>query len=56
MYTGGTSEAIQFIEKYKKTGYLVDFYSDEHIKTLDEDSASITFDDLKDFDLKHGAA
>ncbi len=56
MYRGGTSEAIQFIEKYKKTGYLVDFYSDEHIKTLDEDSASITFDDLKDFDLKHGTA
>lgn len=56
MYTGGTPEAIKFIEKYKKSGYVVDFYSNEHIKSLDEDSASITVDDLKDFDLKHGTA
>jgi hypothetical protein len=56
MYTGGTPEGIKFIEKYKKSGYVVDFYSDEHIKSLDEDSASISVDDLKDFDLKHGTA
>ena len=56
MYTGGTPQAIEFIKKYKKAGYIVDFYSDEHIKTLDEDYGPITTDDLKIFDEKYGTA
>lgn len=56
MYSGGTPEAIKFIKKYKKSGYVVDFYSDEHIKTLDEDYTSITTDDLENFDKKHGTS
>jgi len=56
MYSGGTPQGIKFIEKYKKSGYVVDFYSDDHIKTLDEDYTSITTDDLENFDKKHGTA
>jgi hypothetical protein len=56
MYTGGTSEAVRFIEKYKKTGHVVDFYSDDHISSLDQDRCSIFVDDLKAYDAKHGAA
>lgn len=51
MYTGGTSAAIKFIQKYKKTGHIVDFYSEEHVLSLD--ASTITIDDLKTFDRKY---
>lgn len=55
MYTGGTSEAIKFIEKYKKTGHVVDFYSDEYIGSFDQDDTpTITLEALKDYDSEHG--
>ena len=56
MYKGGTPEAIKFIEKYKKTGHIVDFYSDEHIDSLDPSATSYSVEDLKDFDKLHGTA
>lgn len=56
MYTGGTPEAINFIEKYKKTGHVVNFYTDEHIKSLDQDRCSIFIDDLERYDKKYGTA
>lgn len=56
MYKGGTPEAIKFIEKYKKTGYIVDFYSDEHINSLDQSATSYSSEDLKDFDESYGSA
>ena len=56
MYTGGTSEAVRFIGKYKKTGHVVDFYSDDYISSLDQDRCSIFVDDLKAYDTKHGTA
>ncbi len=55
MYTGGTPEAIKFIEKYKKTGHVVDFYSDEYIKKINQKQRAISLQDLKDFDEDHGS-
>ncbi len=55
MYIGGTSEAIKFIEKYKKTGYLVDIYSDEWVNAQDPDEYSgPSSEDLKNWDEEHG--
>lgn len=54
MYSSGTKEAISFIEKYKKSGYLVDFYSEEYISTLNPELAQITIEDLKKYDSVYG--
>jgi hypothetical protein len=57
MYTGGTQHAMQFMEKYKKLGYLVDIYSDEWANAQDPDEYSgPTPDDLKKYDKEHGTA
>jgi hypothetical protein len=53
MYTGGTPEAINFLEKYKRLGYVVDVYSDEYIKSLGA-KAAFTSKDLKRYDELHG--
>jgi hypothetical protein len=54
MYVGGTHQAISFIEKYKKTKQVVDFYTNEHIKKLDPETSSISSKDLEEFDLNYG--
>jgi hypothetical protein len=54
MYTGGTPEAIQFIEKYKKSGHVIDFYSDEYIENRDKKNRLISAQDFKILDEKHG--
>jgi hypothetical protein len=56
MYTGGTPEAIQFIEKYKKTGHIVDFYSDEYIENRNKNNCPINLKYLKSLDQEHGTA
>ena len=57
MYKGGTPEAIKFIEKYKETGHIVDFYSDEFIGSFDQDcSPTITLDTLKYYDSEYGTS
>lgn len=53
MYAGGTPEAINFIEKYKRLGYVVDVYSDEYVKSRGS-KAAFTAKDLKRFDELHG--
>lgn len=55
MYTGGTPEAIQFIEKYKKQGYLVDIYSDEWVNAQDPDEYyGPSPENLQFWDKEHG--
>ena len=56
MYTGGTREAIQFIEKYKKTGHVVDFYSDEYIEHRDKKNCLINLKVLKTLDQRQLAS
>lgn len=54
-YTGGTKEGLQFIEKYKKLGYIVDIYSDEWVNAQDPDEYyAITPEDLIRFDKDFG--
>jgi len=54
MYMGGTNQAISFIEKYKKTKQVVDFYTAEHIQSLDPATSSISIEDLEKFDAENG--
>ncbi len=55
-YTGGTKEGLQFIEKYKKLGYVVDIYSDEWVNAQDPDEYyAITSEDLIRFDKEFGS-
>lgn len=54
MYTGGTPEAIKFIEKYKKTGHVVDFYSDEYVEHCNKNNCPINLKLLKTLDQEHG--
>jgi hypothetical protein len=54
MYIGGTQEAIQFIEKYKKTGHVVDFYSDEYVEHRNKNNCAINLKLLKTLDQEHG--
>jgi len=55
MYTGGTPEAIQFIEKYMKAGYLVNIYSDEWVNSKDPDEYyGPSPEDLQRWDKEHG--
>ena len=54
MYTGGTPEAINFIEKYKKTGHVVDFYSDEYVLNRQKNNCLISQRLLKTLDVQHG--
>jgi hypothetical protein len=56
MYTGGTPEAIKFIEKYKKTGHVVDFYSDEYILKRQKNNCLISQRLLKTLDVQHGSS
>lgn len=55
-YTGGTKQGKQFIEKYKKLGYIVDIYSDEWVNAQDPDEYyAITPEDLDRFDKEFGS-
>ncbi len=54
MYTGGTLEAIKFIEKYKRTGHVVDFYSDEYVEHRNKNNCPINLKLLKMLDQEHG--
>lgn len=55
-YTGGTKQGLQFIEKYKKLGYIVDIYSDEWVNAQDPDEYyAITPEDLIRFDQDFGS-
>jgi hypothetical protein len=56
MYTGGSSDAIAFLEKYKKAELVVDFYSEEHINSLNQSATHYSVEDLKDFDSSYGTA
>ena len=56
MYVGGSAEAIAFLKKYKKSGHVVDFYSDEYIKNFAPEESAITLEELKLYDLDHGTA
>ena len=54
-YTGGTKQGLQFIEKYKKLGYIVDIYSDEWVNAQDPDEYyGIAPEDLMAFDKEFG--
>jgi len=54
-YTGGTKQALSFIEKYKKLGYIVDIYSDQWVNAQDPDEYyAITPEDLIRFDKDFG--
>lgn len=54
MYTGETNQAKKFLEKYKNTKHVVDFYTNEHIQNLDPESCSISIEDLEKFDSVYG--
>lgn len=55
-YIGGTKQALDFIEKYKKAGYIVDMYSDEWVNAQDPDEYyAITPEDLTRFDKEFGS-
>lgn len=56
MYTGGTPEAIKFIEKYKKTGHVVNFYSDEYVLNRQKNNCLISQRLLKTLDLEQGTS
>jgi hypothetical protein len=53
MYKGGTPEAINFLEKYKRLGYVVDVYSDEYVKSRGA-KAAFKAKDLKRYDELQG--
>jgi hypothetical protein len=54
-YIGGTNQALNFIAKYKKLGYVVDIYSDEWVGAQDPDEYfAITPEDLTKFDQEFG--
>lgn len=54
MQTDGTAEANKFIQKYKKNGYLIDFYSNKHVQSLEPETSSISCEDLYKFDSSYG--
>lgn len=50
-----TNNGIDFIEKYKNRGYIVDIYSDEWVNSLDpDDYFGIDKEDLEKFDQNFG--
>jgi hypothetical protein len=55
MFKIDAPEVKAVIDKHKRTGHIVDFYSEEHVANLDIDSAPITIGDLKEYDRKYGA-
>jgi hypothetical protein len=54
MYIGGTKNAVEFIEKYKKSSRVIDFYSDEHLKSISQKNSLYSKDTLKNLDKKFG--
>ena len=54
MHSNGTPEAISFIKKYKKTGYIVDFYSDDYISSRESNRRPISKTYLKSLDAEFG--
>ena len=54
MYIGGTTNAVEFIEKYKKSSRVIDFYSDEHMKSISRKNSIYSKNTLKDLDKNFG--
>jgi hypothetical protein len=54
MYYGGTSNAVEFIEKHKKSSRIIDFYSDEHIKSISQKNSIYSKNTLQNLDKKFG--
>jgi len=54
MINGGSTSAINFINKYSKTGHVIDFYSDSYFENDSIKNKAISRKYLKQLDEKYG--